>query len=250
MKIGIIGFGNLGSSLTEGLIASGAVSAKDIFVCDNSAETREAASEKYGVSVSGDINFVIGQSDAVFLVVKGYVFEEIAPGIDKSVLTGKIIISFMAGVTFEKIRGLIGDDVQLIRAMPSLAVSNCDGVIAYTAAPEEISQIFHGLGYAFEVKPEDIEKVMAFASCGLGFAAYLVGAFAEAGEKLGFSPEECEKIAAQTFQNAIDRGNFSKTVSAVAVSGGATEQGVLHMDACNVRDAVVAAVQKAYDKMK
>ena len=91
---------------------------------------------------------------------------------------------------------------------------------------------------------------MAFSSCGLGFAAYLIDAFAEAGAKLGFSADVCEQIAAQTFRNAIDRGDWSNTVKAVATKGGATEQGILHMDASDVYGIVAGAVQKAYDRMK
>ena len=155
----------------------------------------------------------------------------------------------MAGVTFDKIKTLIGP-VELVRGMPSLAISVCDGVVAYTAAPKHVTEMFNKLGYAFEVVPEDIEKVMAFSSCGLGFAAYLIDAFAAAGEKLGFAPETCAKIAGQTFKNAIDRGDYKSTVKAVATKGGATEQGVLHMDSKATYSIIAEAVQKAYDRMK
>jgi pyrroline-5-carboxylate reductase len=249
MKIAIIGFGNLGHSLAEGLIKSGTASGRDICVCDKLPEICDLASGKYGLDVTDNVNTAIGRSDVVFLVVKSYVFEELAPTIDRSLLKGKTIVSFMAGVTLEKITAQIGNCV-LVRGMPSLAIAACDGVVAYTKAPKPVSDIFHKLGYAFEVAPEDIEKVMAFSSCGLGFAAYLIDAFAAAGEKLGFSPETCEKIAAQTFRNAIDRGDYKKTVKAVATRGGATEQGVLHMDAGDVYGIIAGAVQKAYEKMK
>ena len=154
----------------------------------------------------------------------------------------------MAGVSFEKIISLIGN-VRLVRAMPSLAIASCDGVIGYTAAPAEIRDIFNKLGYAFETTPENIEKVMAFSSCGLGFAAYLIDAFANAGQSMGFSPETSVRIAAQTFRNAVERGGFRETVRAVATPGGATEQGVLHMDENNVYGILERAVQRAYERM-
>lgn len=249
MKIGIIGFGNLGHSLAEGLIKSGTASGKDICVCDKSPEVQALAIDKYGLDATDDVNAAISRSEVIFLVVKSYVFEELAPTIDRSLLTGKTVVSFMAGVQFEDIYSLIGR-VNLVRGMPSLAIAVCDGVVAYTKAPQVVAELFHKLGYAFEVAPEDIEKVMAFSSCGLGFAAYLIDAFAAAGEKMGFAPETCASIAAQTFKNAIDRGDYKNTVKAVATKGGATEQGVLHMDASNVYGIVAEAVQKAYDRMK
>ena len=249
MKIGIIGYGNLGRSLMDGVIKAGISSGDDIAVCDSDHGARDSAEKSYGVSVSPDVNFVIARSDVIFLTVKSYVFEELSKEIDKSLFHGKTVVSFMAGVPMETIKSLIGP-VGLVRGMPSLAISVCDGVIGYTKAPEHVAALFDKLGYAFEVDAEDIEKVMAYSSCGLGFAAYLLDAYVAAGKRLGFSEEDCIRITGQTFQNAIDRGSYGDTVRAVATKGGATEQGVLHMDAGNVRQTIGDAVLKAYDKMK
>ncbi|NMA25486.1 MAG: NAD(P)-binding domain-containing protein [Clostridiales bacterium] len=249
MKIAIIGFGNLGRSLAEGLVKSGTASGSEICVCDNAPEARALAVDKYGFSVTDDVNCAISAAEVIFLVVKSYVFEVLAPSIDRDLLTGKTVVSFMAGITFDKIFALIGK-VDLVRGMPSLAIAACDGVVAYTKAPPHVTDIFHKLGYAFEATPEDIEKVMAFSSCGLGFAAYLIDAFATAGKHMGFAPDICAKIAAQTFKNAVDRGDWKNTVKAVATKGGATEQGILHMDASNVYGIITEAVQKAYNRMK
>ena len=249
MKIGIIGFGNLGRALASGLIMSGYSGAGNIFVCDSSPQARAIAEcEPFYAHVSDDVNAVIGASDVVFLTVKSYVFEELSPVIDRRGLFGITIVSFMAGVSFEKIYSLLGD-VSLVRAMPSLAIASCEGVIGYTKAPPEVAEIFNRLGYAFETAPESIEKVMAFSSCGLGFASYLIDAFAAAGSEMGFSPEISAHIAALTFKNAVDRGQFRETIKAVATPGGATEQGVLHMDGCGVYDIVARAVRKAYERM-
>ena len=249
MKFGIIGFGNLGRALASGLVRSGCAGAGDIFVCEKSPEICAVAeNEPYRASASGDVNYVIGKADVIFLVVKSYVFEELSAVIDRRGLAGKTVVSFMAGVQFEQIYSLIGD-VALVRAMPSLAIASCDGVIGYTKAPPDVAEVFHKLGYAFEAAPGDIEKVMAFSSCGLGFAAYLIDAFACAGQTMGFSQETASGIAASTFKNAVDRGGFRETVSAVATPGGATEQGVRHMDESGVYDIIAGAVRKAYERM-
>ena len=247
MKIGIIGFGNLGRALASGLIKSG-YDAGNIFVCDNSEQALTLAAGDFRMHASDDVNTTIGASEVIFLTVKSYVFEKLAEKIDRQRLGEKTIVSFMAGVPLERLRALIGD-VELIRAMPSLAIAVCDGVIGYTKAPPRIAGLFGKLGYAFETDPADIERVMAFSSCGLGFAAYLIDAFASAGETMGFSKETSVKIAALTFKNAVQRGSFKETVTAVATPGGATEQGITHMDESCVYDIISAAVAKAYKKM-
>ena len=247
MKIGIIGFGNLGRALASGLVLSG-TDAGDIVICDNSPDARVCAQKDYRFNAYDDVSLVIEGADTVFLTVKSYVFEELASGVDKAIFKGKTIVSFMAGMQFDSIFRLLGD-VDLVRGMPSLAIAQCEGVIGYTKAPGAIVEIFNKLGYAFEVEPDEIEKVMAFSSCGLGFAAYLIDAFAAAGQTMGFPPGAAARIAALTFKNAVERGGFRDTVKSVATPGGATEQGVLHMDERNVYSIVAEAVRKAYERM-
>jgi len=249
MKFGIIGFGNLGRAFSSALLCTGDVSAVDIMICDNSPEALTVAkSRNYDAYPIDKINQVISMSDVVCIIVKGYVFEELAKIIDKDTFKDKPVISMMAGETFEKIYSLIGK-VNLARAMPSLAIATNEGVIAYTKLPQEISGIFSKFGFAFETQPEIIEKVMAFAACGLGYAAYLIDAFTAAGEAMGFSLETASHIAALSFKNAGDIGNFRETVKAVATPGGATEQGVNYMDSCDVYGIVAGAIQKAYERM-
>ena len=249
MNLGIIGFGNLGRALASGLVKSGHSDIGSLYVCDNSRQALDfAMGEPYNAKTDYDVNYVIRNSSIVFLTVKSNVFVELSHVIDKDALKDKTLVSFMAGMSMEAISSLIGD-AMLVRAMPSLAIATCEGVIGYTKSPPEVEGIFEKLGYAFETDPENIEKVMAFSSCGLGFAAYLIDAFASAGSSMGFSPEVSAKIAALTFKNAVERGSFRETVSAVATPGGATEQGVLHMDECKTYEIVAQAVQKAYKKM-
>jgi len=249
MKFGIIGFGNLGKAFASALLFTGDVKSDDIIVCDNSSEALAVAEvESYTAFPISDINSMIKASDIVCITVKGYVFEELAKSIDTDLLAGKLVISMMAGETFEKIYSLIGN-VNLARAMPSLAIATNEGVIAYTKVPDAVSVIFNKFGFAFETEPDVIEKVMAFAACGLGYAAYLIDAFAAAGEAMGFSLDTASHIAALSFKNAGDIGNFRETVKAVATPGGATEQGVNYMDGCNVYGIVAEAIQKAYERM-
>ena len=249
MKFGIIGYGNLGKAFASALLCTGNVPANDIFVYDNSeAALTVAKNESFNIYSTGEINVLIEKTDIICIIVKGYVFEELAKNIDKNAFKNKLVISMMAGESFEKIYSLIGN-VNLARAMPSLAIATNSGVIAYTKIPKEVSAIFDRFGYAFETEPENIEKVMAFAACGLGYAAYLIDAFAAAGEEIGFSHEIASHIATLTFKNACETGNFRETIKSVATPGGATEQGINHMDKHNTYTTVAGAVQKAYERM-
>ena len=246
MKIGIYGLGNLGRSLLSGLTGAGVLK-DDISVCEL-PELVGGISDTFGVFATGDINELFSRSDVVFLTVKGYVFAEQGKLVAQPVSQDKQIVSFMAGVPFEAIYEVLGD-CRLVRAMPTLTIATMEGVIGYTKAPQMVEDIFHSLGYAFECAPDDIEKVMAFSACGLGFAAYLIDAFKKAGQELGFSNKDAEQIAKLTFDSALARGDFENTVKSVATKGGATEQGILFMDANDTQNIIAGAVKKAYERM-
>ena len=247
MKIGIIGLGNLGRSLCEGLLRSG-VAPEDIIAYNRTASVCEAAREKYGIDASDGLCRVIAEADAVFLVVKGYVFEELAKRIPDGAYAGKTVVSFMAGVAPKRLETLCPGG-EIVVAMPTISIADCTGIIAYTKAPEPVEKLLRGLGYAFETDYDGVVKAAAYAACGLGFAAYLLGAYEKAGTELGFSDTECAKITDMLFTTALRRGDFSAIVSEVATKGGATERGVLHMDEKRVPEEIARAVRLAYEKM-
>jgi len=248
MKFSFIGFGNLGQAFAQALLSSNSTSSKDIFIYDSSPEVHAiAGANPFNVNIVNDINEVISCGDVIVLMLKGYVFQELAPEINRLLLSGKTVISCMAGESFGSIEALIGP-TNLVRAMPTLAIALLEGVIGYTKAPPELVQIFDKFGYARETTPENMDKFMAFAACGLGYAAYLIDTFAMAGEDMGFTPEEAAEIAGLTFKNAVDRKNFKATANAVATPGGATEQGINYLNEFDVYDIVAKAVLKGYER--
>jgi pyrroline-5-carboxylate reductase len=261
MKIGIAGLGKLGGALLAGLTLREGGEQPLIQSADICAfvkpERVDETERRFAVRAVSDLGELFENSEVIFLALKGRVFAELAGGVRRGALRGKTVVSLMAGVPFEAIRGAfksgaedLDEDFTLARAMPSLAIAERAGVIGYTKAPETVEALLNGLGYAFRVEPGDLEKVTAFSACGLGFAAYLIDAFAKAGRELGFSEKTCDRIAAVTFERAAARGgDFRELVAAVATKGGATERGVAHMDLRGIDGIVAEAVKKAYEAL-
>ncbi|MDR2589654.1 MAG: NAD(P)-binding domain-containing protein [Oscillospiraceae bacterium] len=249
MKFGIIGYGNLGKAFASALVCTGDIKVEEIFVCDISPDAlSDAKKQGYETFNVSEINKLINAVDVIILVIKGHVFDEFVKSINIKNLINKQVISLMAGETLEKLQSLLGD-TNIARAMPSLAIATNDGVLAYTNVSDNIAKILNKFGVAFETDEEDLRKVMAFAACGLGFAAYLVDAYKTAGENMGFTPEIATQITSKTFKNVIDTGNFGEIVKSVATQGGATEQGILYMNEKDVNSVVAEAMNRAYEKM-
>lgn len=254
MKIGVLGFGNLGTAFTTGIITKNIIDKSDVGVCDKSEERLSAAAQQLGINTYSDVNQMLKNCDILILAVKPHIFPVIAPDIDKSLLHGKTVMSFMAGTTILEIQEAITVDCQIVRIMQNIAIQKGHSVTAITDNGFDrknydfIKSIFSSLGYLIEVEENEIEKVTALASCGLGFAAYIIDSFIKAGIELGFDAQDSEKMVAQTFMGALSLGDYANTVNFVATKGGATEQGLYVLTAYNMDKIAQEAVMAAYNK--
>ncbi|MGI5892337.1 MAG: pyrroline-5-carboxylate reductase family protein [Bacillota bacterium] len=254
MNIGILGFGNLGTAFATGIITKNIIAKSAVNVCDKSEERLAQAKKELGVNTYSDVNDLIRCSDILVLAVKPHIFPLIAPDIDKALLQGKTVMSFMAGTTIGEIAEALGIDCQIVRIMQNIAIKKGNSVTAITDNGfdrrdyEFIKSIFSRLGYLLEVEESEIEKVTSLSGCGLGFAAYIINSFIKAGREIGFDQETSEKIIAQTFMGALSLGDFSNTVTSVATKGGATEQGLNVLAAYDMDKIALEAVEAAYKK--
>lgn len=248
MKIGIIGYGNVGRTFCEGVTKAKFVDRADIYVY-NRGDARRIEAEKYGFKVCADASELFEKADIVLIAVKGYAFEEICLKNDCSSLYNKCIVSCMAGVTSEEIKQKIGVNCEVIRVMPTLSMSKLKGVTgAVKNNNEYVKKMFSSIGFYFEVEECDIEKVTAYSGCGLGFAAYLLNSYVKAGEALGFDKEISRQITKLTFEGALESNDYEDTVKKVATKGGATEQGVAFMENKSLDKLIGGAVKSAFEK--
>lgn len=248
MKIGIIGYGNIGRAFSKGLINKDFAKKSDIYVYDvNENCVLQAQSEGY--TVVGSLEELYTLTDIVLTAVKGYVFEDICKNSNTSLLSGKTLISTMAGESIEKMHSMINADCEIIRVMPTLAMANNKGITGITPTDNEyVKNMFSVLGYSFTVEEKNIECVTAYSGCGLGFAAYLLDSYVKAGIDIGFDEETSLNITKLIFESALDMGEYADTVKRVSTKGGATEQGVEFMNENKVDKLISDTVLCAYKK--
>ena len=128
MKLGVIGFGNMGSAIAKGFVTKKAMDIKDIGAFDTYKKTMEKAKED-GFNVYNDESDLVKNSDAVLVAVKPIhakaLFEKIAKN-----LKDKLIISIVAGLESGTIKSWIGSDKRVLRIMPNTPAIVGEGVFA------------------------------------------------------------------------------------------------------------------------
>ena len=105
-KIAIIGGGNLGTAIAEGLIASRFAKPADIIITKRNTATLKPYQQK-GVNVTTSNSDAVKKSGIVILAVKPFQVQEVIEGIRKELTSSHILVSVLTGVTIKDIEEII-----------------------------------------------------------------------------------------------------------------------------------------------
>ena len=115
-KVAIIGCGNLGTSIANGLLAN--KDAYNLIVTRRNTNGLETL-EKKGAKLTSDNIEACKESDIILLSLKPYNIQSVLTQI-KEVLKGKVLVSLATGITTEALKSYSGLK-EVFRAMPNTA---------------------------------------------------------------------------------------------------------------------------------
>lgn len=262
-NIGIIGTGNIGSSILRGLLAADAAADSgrpngEIFISDIKRENLESfeGDQEPRVVVCASNGEVAEKSDVIILAVKPndvqVVVEEIAPFMNE----GKILVSVAAGVSTSAIEGYLGEGKRVIRVMPNIGAligesvtALCKGTYAGEGDEAIAKGILGAIGAVYSVKESDIDVITGLSGSGIAFFAAVIEAMAAGGLHEGLPHDVSLAISAKTAQGAaklVLAGYEPSAIKQMTTSpGGTTIRGLHAMDAKGVKAAMMDAVIEA-----
>ncbi|MFH1821692.1 MAG: pyrroline-5-carboxylate reductase [Methanobacteriota archaeon] len=258
MKIGIIGGGNLGSSLVRGFLRSGLFQAENIIVSDTDRQKIKELAKLY-VDITPDNKRLVKGCDVVFIAVKPDLVELVLKEVE-DLSEGKLFISMAAGVSLKFIEART--KARVIRVMPNICGSVVEMASSFssgsraTKKDEKLVETLLGrLGTTFKVDEELMSAVTGLSGSGPAFFYYLIKAVRDAGVGLGLPEEVALKLAAQTAKGAseiaLNSGeNIDDLIRRVCTPKGTTIEGIKVLEAKKVADAVRSAVKAAAKRAK
>lgn len=260
MKLGVIGFGNMGSAITKGFISKQVMDINDIAVFDTYDKTREKAEDE-GFAVYKDEKDLIKHSDAVLIAVKPIHAEELLKNIAKE-LNNKLIISIVAGLESATIKSWIGSAKRVLRIMPNTPAIVGEGVFALdsdsNALGEEkktVEKMFSAIGLVEWVEERLFPIVTGLSGGGPAYVAMFIEALADAGVLHGLKRDVAIKMAAKTVLGSaaqiIDTQIHPAVLKDMVCSpAGTTIEGVKALEDYSFRAGVIEAVSAATLKSK
>lgn len=256
----IIGGGNMGTAIAEGLIKSGLFKPENIIVADIRNKHLTSLKEK-GVHVITDNKEAAKKASILMLAVKPYhvkpVLEEIKSSIDSS---KQILLSIAAGVTCAQIEEVVGK-MPIFRLIPNTAISIQESMTCISVAnvkpdqEELVVNIFNKLGKAVVIGEELMNAATVIGSCGTAFALRFLRASMQGGIEIGFNSELAQLISAQTIMGAskliLESGRHpEQEIDKVTTPQGITIVGLNEMEHQGFSSALIKGVITSYGKLK
>jgi pyrroline-5-carboxylate reductase len=259
-KIAIIGGGNLGTAIAEGLIQSRFVLPKQILVTKRNIQTLHEL-ERKGVLVSDKNAEALRYADLVILAVKPFQVNDVLTALKKDFVEEKhVLVSVVTGVTIEQISAIIGKKIPIIRAMPNTAIAIQESMtcIAARGANEEqlqyVQEIFSQLGKAVRIDEKLMNAATVLGACGTAFAMRYIRANIQGGIEIGFDATTANLIAAQTVKGAAElllkKGSHpEQEIDKVTTPKGCTIAGLNEMEHQGFSSSLIKGLVASYDKI-
>lgn len=262
VHFGIIGYGKLGSAFTKGLVGAG-ISENNIYLTARSEDTKNKIRNDFPESTVCDSKEVlVSHSDIIFLIVEPANAYTVIQELNTCDVTGKVIVSLMAGITRRDISDMFGNiehSVPIIRIMPNIAIAENNGVIGISYDDSEselvnyVVQVMGKLGYLLRLKESELETVTVTAASGIAIAASLMNSYQIACNQLFHDEKKSLDITLKVFENLIhvmknEEITFKELMNRIATKGGTTEAGILHLDQETVTQTLCECMQASYEK--
>ena len=260
-RVSIIGCGNIGISLLQGLLKEQTVPARNITVTRRNIEEL-AHLNKTGVRIMSDNIEAIKESDLIIIAVKPYNIESVLEELRKHLDPGKqLLISVTTGVTISKIQDIIGTNVTVFRAMPNISASVGKSVTCIChngAKPKEVESakyLFDLIGTTMVIDEDLMESATILGACGIAYVLRFIRAMIQGGIQIGFDAVTASVIVNQTVKGAaellIERHQHPEyEIDKVTTPKGCTIVGLNEMEHNGFSSSLIKGLVASFEKIE
>jgi pyrroline-5-carboxylate reductase len=258
-KLAILGGGNIGTSLANGLIVSKQFTYDEILITEK-REARIVHLKNLGFHVSDNNHEAVNLSEIIVMSVKPQQFFNLAEEIKTEVTSKHIIISTITGITHKDIESILGK-IPMFRIMPNTALEICESMTCIssryteTKHEERIRSIFDKMGKTMIISEDMMGAATVVGACGIAFALRFMRAMSQGGIEIGFNSEMSHLITAQTVKGAarliIETSNHpEKEIDKVTTPQGITISGLNEMEHQGFSSAIIRGLITSYNKLE
>lgn len=256
-KIGVIGVGNMGGAILEGLFRKKIATPSQVWTCDKIEEKVQQFTKEWKTQKALSPGEVAGATDVLILSIKPQDLESMRIELKPYLKKGHTLITILAGTPLTKIRELLGEKPSLVRAMPNLGAKVGEAITALTGTnPESLKLaeiIFSGCGKTLQLSESHFDLVTAVSGSGPAYFFLLMELLARFAQEAGLAAKEARLLAIQTGLGAArlaQSSSFSpeELRQQVTSRGGTTEAALNVLEKEKFGDIFFKALKAALDR--
>jgi pyrroline-5-carboxylate reductase len=259
-KIAIIGGGNLGGAIAEGLIKSKFVTAEKITITRRNTDALDELRSQ-GVTVTSDNALAIKNSQVVIVALKPYNVKEVLSDLKVHFDPSKhIVISVVTGIYLKDLAHIIDHGVPIFRAMPNTAIAIQESVtcLCHAGATSDqityVTELFDQLGITIPIDEKLMDAATVLGACGIAYALRFIRAATQGGIEIGFDAKTANLIAAQTVKGSAElllklNRHPEEEIDKVTTPKGCTIAGLNEMEHQGFSSSLIKGICASYNKI-
>ncbi len=258
-KIAILGAGNLGLAIAEGIVEKHLSAAGNITLTRRHLKGLKAMEDE-GYRITTDNKSSVKDAEMVFLCVQPKQLSALMDEI-RDVLTEKhLIVSVITGVSIEQIAAHLDGKIPIIRAMPNTAIAIGDSMTCLASANgtseqlKFVTSVFDSLGETLVIDEKLMQAATVLGASGVAFFMRYLRAATQGGIQMGFHPEEAQMIAVQTAKGAArliqEEGTHPEVeIDKVTTPRGCTIEGLNEMEHQGFSSSLIKGLMTSFYKI-
>ena len=201
-KIGVVGVGNMGASILEGVLTRRLTTPSRVWVYDKVVNKARSFACRHHVGRASSVAELLKKTDVVLLAMKPQDFASFALEHQSSFRPGQNVISILAGMTTEKIAKSLGKNVTIVRAMPNLGAKVGQSMTVICGKNKTglsfAETLFAGCGEVVTLPEKMLDLVTAISGSGPAYFFNVMELLTDFGVKQGLPPGVAGVLAVQT----------------------------------------------------
>lgn len=259
-KVCIIGCGNLGKSILNGLVDDKDYPSENIIATKRSLDVIKPY-EEHGVRVTTDNLWAVSESDVIIVAVKPYKVLSVLNDIKEQLIPGKhLVVSLATNVRINDLQEALDMEIPIFRAMPNTAADVKESItsICHNDVGEDelatVQYFFNKIGTSITINEELMDAATVLGSCGTAYVLRFIRAMVQGGIQIGLDSKTASDIVNQTVKGAanllIEREMHPEfEIDKVTTPKGCTILGLNEMEHNGFSSSLIKGIVTSYNKI-
>lgn len=260
--IGFIGGGNMAEGIIRGILASGSLSAEEIFVKEILPQRSKYLEETYQIQPVDDLKQLAEKAYILVLAVRPQDAEKVVRELAGVVSEKQILLSICAGIQIEKLSGWIEGKVRIARIMPNTMIESRRGYSSLAfgdgfteEAKADVQLVSDSIGKTLRLPESQFDAFTATSCAGPEWFILFTAALVDAAVETGLSRSDAraivtENLVATGLVLSSSNKHFYQYTDEMNTPGGIGIEGFHSFAKAGLHGITMDAVKAAYERTR